>query len=111
MKTYKHIFDEMLKEENIKQCFHDAAKRKPTEWDTTSSPTVVYQRKNIEEQTRQGIDGEEDRTVYVYSERTMTQEEYARLQAELESPATKMIMQSMSAIEMNMAMMQEMMEE
>ncbi|MFR4061247.1 MAG: hypothetical protein ACLT1I_00765 [Mediterraneibacter faecis] len=41
----------------------------------------------------------------------MTQEEYARLQAELESPATKMIMQSMSAIEMNMAMMQEMMEE
>lgn len=63
------------------------------------------------EKIRKGIDGEEDRTVYVYSERTMTQEEYARLQAELESPATKMIMQSMSAIEMNMAMMQEMMEE
>lgn len=35
---------------------------------------------------------------------------YARLQAELESPATKMIMQSMSSIEMNVAMMQEMME-
>lgn len=30
MKTYKHIFDEMLKEENIRQCFHDAAKRKTT---------------------------------------------------------------------------------
>lgn len=59
---------------------------------------------------RKGIDGEKDRTVYVYSERTMTQEEYARLQAELESPATKMIMQSMSSIEMNVAMMQEMME-
>ncbi len=83
---------------------------KPTEWDTTSSPTVVYQRKNIAEQIRKGIDGEKDRTVYVYSERTMTQEEYARLQAELESPATKMIMQSMSSIEMNMAMMQELME-
>ena len=83
---------------------------KPTEWDTTSSPTVVYQRKSIAEQIRKGIDGEKDRTVYVYSERTMTQEEYARLQAELESPATKMIMQSMSSIEMNVAMMQEMME-
>ena len=83
---------------------------KPTEWDTTSSATVVYQRKNIEEQIRKGIDGEEDHTVYVYSERTMSQEEYAQLQAELESPATKMIMQSMSSIEMNMAMMQELME-
>ena len=30
MKTYKHIFDEVLKEENIRQCFHDAAKRKTT---------------------------------------------------------------------------------
>lgn len=83
---------------------------KPTEWDKTSSATVVYQRKNITEQIRKGIDGEEDRTVYVYSERTMSQEEYAQLQAELESPATKMIMQSMSSIEMNMAMMQELME-
>ena len=47
----------------------------------------------------------------MYSERTMTQEEYARLQAELESPATKMIMQSMSSIEMNMATMQELMDD
>nr|DAF92298.1 MAG TPA: hypothetical protein [Myoviridae sp. ctBvM24] len=30
MKTYKHLFDEMLNEENIEQCFHDAAKRKTT---------------------------------------------------------------------------------
>ena len=30
MKTYKHIFEELLKEENITQCFHDAAKRKTT---------------------------------------------------------------------------------
>lgn len=30
MKTYKHIFEELLKEENIGQCFHDAAKRKTT---------------------------------------------------------------------------------
>ena len=30
MKTYKHIFEKLLKEENITQCFHDAAKRKTT---------------------------------------------------------------------------------
>lgn len=30
MKTYKHIFEKLLKEENIRQCFHDAAKRKTT---------------------------------------------------------------------------------
>lgn len=30
MKTYKHIFEELLKEENITQCFRDAAKRKTT---------------------------------------------------------------------------------
>ena len=30
MKTYKHIFEKLLKEENIAQCFHDAAKRKTT---------------------------------------------------------------------------------
>lgn len=28
MKTYKHIFDEMVKEENIRQCFYEAAKHK-----------------------------------------------------------------------------------
>lgn len=28
MKTYKHLFEEMVKEENIRQCFFDAAKRK-----------------------------------------------------------------------------------
>lgn len=28
MKTYKHIFEEMLKEENIRQCFIEAARRK-----------------------------------------------------------------------------------
>lgn len=30
MKTYKHIFEELLHRENITQCFHDAAKRKTT---------------------------------------------------------------------------------
>lgn len=90
--------------------YQSASMDKPEEYDTVSSPEVVYQRKDIEKQTVKGIDGEEEHTIYVYSERTMAQEEYARLQAELESPATKMIMQSMSALEMKMEMMQEIME-
>lgn len=30
MKTYRHLFDDMVKEENVRQCFLDAAKRKTT---------------------------------------------------------------------------------
>lgn len=71
---------------------------------------MVYQRRNIKEEKRQDIDGEGERTVYTYEERTMTQEEYAAHQAELESPATKLIMQSLSAIEMRQATMEELME-
>lgn len=83
---------------------------KPEEWDTASSPTTVYQRKNITEQTRKDESGD-DLICYAYDERTMSREEYAALQADLESPATKMIMQQLSAVEMNLAMVQEMMED
>lgn len=84
---------------------------RPDEWDTNTSPSVVYQRRNISEDTKEAEEGEESMTVYIYEERTMTQAEYAQLQAELESPATKMIMQAMSSLEMNVATMQELMEE
>lgn len=94
----------------VSEWYQTESMDKPTEWDTTSSPTVVYQHKNITEQIRKDIDGEEDRTVYVYSERTMSQEEYTKIQADLESPATKMIMQQLSSIEINQEMIQEMME-
>ncbi len=40
-----------------------------------------------------------------YEERQLTQEEYAAQKAELESPATKMIMQTLSAIELNQELM------
>lgn len=45
-----------------------------------------------------------------YEERQLTHEEYEALQAELESPATKLIMQSLSAIELRQEMLEEMME-
>ena len=56
------------------------------------------------------MDGEQERTAYEYMERQMTQEEYSQLQAELESPTTKMIMQELSAIQLQQELMAEMME-
>ena len=56
--------------------------------------------------TVEGIEGEEDQQIYTYLERTMSREDYAGFQAELESPATKMIMQSLSAIELRQEMME-----
>lgn len=67
---------------------------------------MVYERKEIEAVTRKGIEGEEDQQIYTYLERTMSREDYAAFQAELESPATKMIMQSLSAIELRQEMME-----
>nr|DAP61490.1 MAG TPA: hypothetical protein [Caudoviricetes sp.] len=40
----------------------------------------------------------------------MTQGEYSQLQAELESPTTKMIMQELSAIQLQQELITEMME-
>lgn len=47
---------------------------------------------------------------YEYQERTMSRDEYQQLQAGLESQATKMIMQQLSAIELRQEMLTEMME-
>lgn len=43
--------------------------------DRTSSPTTVYERKDVQPVTRTDIDGTE-RTQYTYLERTFTQAEY-----------------------------------
>lgn len=82
----------------------------PTEYDTTSSPTTVYQRKEIKQVTVPAMDGEKEQTAYEYMERQMTQGEYSQLQAELESPTTKMIMQELSAIQLQQELITEMME-
>lgn len=82
----------------------------PTEYDTTSSPTTVYQRKEIKQVTVPAMDGEKEQTAYEYKERQMTQGEYSQLRAELESPTTKMIMQELSAIQLQQELITEMME-
>lgn len=82
----------------------------PQEYDKDSSPTTVYQRRNIQEEKRMDALTDKEYTTYVYEERTMTKEEYAAYQAELESPAIKMIMQTLSSVEMRQATIEEMME-
>lgn len=94
----------------MSEWYQSESMERPTEWDTNSSPSTVYQRKSIQKITRKGVDQEEDREVYTYMERTMSREDYATLQSELESPTTKMIMQTLSAIELRQEMMEEMME-
>lgn len=74
---------------------------RPTEVDTVSSPTTVYLRKNITQITKTDDTGREE-TMWQYDEREMTVAEYAGYLASLETPATKMIMQSLSAIELGM---------
>lgn len=82
----------------------------PEEYDKTSSPTTVYQRKDIRKIELPAMEGQEKVEGFEYMERQMTQEEYAQIQAELESPATKMIMQQLSALELQTTMLAEMME-
>lgn len=54
------------------------SKNKPEELDTTSSPTTVFERRNIEEV--EPIN-DVDNKMYKYEERTWTQEEYSISQA------------------------------
>ena len=55
---------------------------KPAEFDTTSSPSTVYQRKNIERVTFENdFGGTSD--FWQYDERTMSHDEYSKLRAEL----------------------------
>lgn len=78
---------------------------KPEEYDLKSSPTTVYQRKEIEQITVDRMDGEGTSLIWEYMERQLTREEYDAFQAELESPATQMIMQTLSAIELAQEML------
>ena len=89
--------------------YKSEAMERPQEIDATSSPSTVYQRKDIKEVQKEGMTEGESVTAYEYLERQMTKEEYAAMNAEMESPATKMIMQSLSAIEMRQEMLEAMM--
>ena len=73
---------------------------KPDEYDTASSPSTVYQRRAV-----RSVKLPESVIGWEYEERRMTRDEYIAMQTELESPATKLIMQMLSAIELRQEMM------
>lgn len=78
------------------------AEEKPRELDITSSPELVYKRRNIQQKVQENGEGE-TQTKWVYEECTQTKEEYETQQAELTSPVTEMIMQEMAEIELAQA--------
>lgn len=80
----------------------DSRAEQPATIDTTSSASTVYERKNIRQETFTEDMGGETREVteWVYEQREYTQEEYASMH----SPATQIIMQAISDVELSIAM-------
>lgn len=80
---------------------------RPEAIDTTSSKYYVYERKNIRQETRQEdtMGGNEpvEITEWVYDERQYTKDEYANLN----SASTQMIMQTLSDVQADVALMNE----
>ena len=75
---------------------------KPSETDTTSSPTTVYQRRNFKQTTIPAMMGEdsEPTPVWEYEERQMTVSEWENLN----SLATQAVMQSISDLQVEIMM-------
>lgn len=80
---------------------------KPKELDISSSPTTVYQRRNIKQVEKSDDMGEEQMTItgWEYEERELTVQEYEAQQAELDSPATQLMMQQLSELDLKIEMM------
>ena len=81
---------------------HDSRAEQPAVLDTSSSPSTVYERRNIRQETKEVTMGEETQEVteWVYEQREISAAEYA----EMTSPATKAIMQAISDVELKVAM-------
>ena len=70
---------------------------KPPELDTSSSPTTVYQRRNIQEETTESM-GQDGVKCFRYEERELTLDEYQAMK----TPAIEKIMQAISDTELNL---------
>ena len=75
MKTYKNLFNDFLSQEEKQMWRKAESKIKPMLIDTTSSNTVVYVRKNIEEVTR------DEETLFVYDEQEVKKEDWELYQS------------------------------
>lgn len=71
----------------------------PKEIDTTTSGFVVYERRNIRQETVTDPTTGDERTGWVYDEREYTKDEFAQLT----SASTQAIMQQLSEIELSVA--------
>ncbi len=79
----------------------------PKEVDMTSSPHIVYLRKNIKKVKKTHDDGNGGMIpieMWEYDECQMTKEEYESMQNALESPAVQTIMQGIAGLELSIAM-------
>lgn len=75
----------------------------PKAVDMTTSPTTVYERRNIKkvvvkDNENNGVE------MWEYEERQMSIEEYEGLQNALETPAMQLVMQTISNLELSIAM-------
>lgn len=75
----------------------------PKELDITSSPHVVYKRKNVQRTDVSDEAGEKVGEKWTFEECTQKKEEYERQLAELTSPTMETIMQELSAMQMAQA--------
>ncbi len=66
----------------------------------------MYERRNIRRETVAVTDGETGTATeqWIYEQRVWPREDYMRMQQELESPATRAIMQSISDLQLEVAM-------
>lgn len=77
----------------------DSSPVEPSKWDTTSSPTTVYERRDIQQTTTHDDMSDTDSTYWTYEQRTYTRAEYN----EMMSPAIQGVQQAISALELAIA--------
>lgn len=80
-----------------------SATERPLEIDTLSSEYYVYERKNIHQEEIKFSEQEETVTEWVYDERKYTKDEYANLN----SATTQLLMQNMSDMAVEIAILNE----
>ena len=88
------------------QYVQDSCMEEPAEIDAVSSAVVVYELRNVKQEVIQNVDevGTSETTIWSYEQREWPREEYLQMQQELESPVTRAIMQSISNLELQIAM-------
>ncbi|MBQ2994185.1 MAG: hypothetical protein IJD56_01665 [Peptococcaceae bacterium] len=88
------------------QYVQDSCIEEPAEIDMISSAAVVYERRNVKQEAvkTNEPDSDTEALIWSYEQREWPREEYLQMQQELESPVTRAIMQSISNLELQIAM-------